>query len=478
MSGRFFRIPMTKDEIFSLIDREQVAMVDFRFVDVFGRWQHFTSPVAELTPEVFVEGVGFDGSSIRGFKPIQESDMLLVPDPVSAFVDPFFAVKTLVLICDVYEPGNELTPFTYDPRRIARQAESFLRGSGIADVAYFGPEAEFFIFDSIRYHQDAREGSYAIESSEAPWRSGDGGANLGYRIPHKEGYFPVPPHDTQQDVRTAMVQHLTACGVPVEKHHHEVATAGQAEIDLRYGPLVSMADQMMIYKYVVKATARQHGKVATFMPKPMFGDNGSGMHTHVSLWQGGKPLFAGNGYAGLSDLALHFAGGLLHHAAAVLAFAAPTTNSYKRLVPGYEAPVNLVYSQRNRSAAIRIPVYSQSPKAKRLEFRPPDPSSNPYLTFSAMLMAGLDGIRRKLDPGVPINENIYALPPERARQIKSVPGSLGQSLSALAADHEFLTAGNVFPKGFIQQWISLKREEISQLNLRPHPYEFVLYHDC
>ena len=469
---------MTQSEVFALIEREHVAMVDFRFVDVFGRWQHFTTPAAELTTDVFEQGTGFDGSSIRGFKPIQESDMLLKPDPATAFIDPFFAAKTLCLICDVFEPGAKITPFPFDPRRIARNAEEYLKSTGIADVAYFGPEAEFFVFDSIRYYQDAQHAGYAVDSSEAPWHSGDGTPNLGYQIPHKEGYFPVPPHDTQQDVRTAMVEHLADCGVEVEKHHHEVATAGQAEIDLRYAPLVRMGDQMMIYKYVTKATARQHGKVVTFMPKPLFGDNGSGMHTHVSLWRGSAPLFAGDRYAGLSELALYFAGGLLHHAPAVLAFAAPTTNSYKRLVPGFEAPVNLVYSQRNRSAAIRIPVYSTSPKAKRLEFRPPDPSSNPYLTFSAMLMAGLDGIKRKLDPGAPLDENIYALPPERARQVKSVPGSLEQSLAALASDHEFLTVGGVFPADFIQQWISLKRAEIAQLNLRPHPYEFSLYHDC
>ncbi len=469
---------MTQAEVFALIERERVAMVDFRFVDVFGRWQHFTAPAVELTPDVFAQGTGFDGSSIRGFKPIQESDMLLVPDPATAFVDPFFTSKTLCLICDVYEPGKKITPFAFDPRRIARNAESYLQSSGVADVAYFGPEAEFFIFDSIRYYQDARHAGYAVDSVEAPWHSSDCAPNLGYQIPHKEGYFPVPPHDTQQDIRTGMIEHLAACGVEVEKHHHEVATAGQAEIDLRFAPLVRMADQMMIYKYVTKATARQLGKVVTFMPKPIFGDNGSGMHTHVSLWKDGNPLFAGDRYAGLSELALHFAGGLLQHAAAILAFAAPTTNSYKRLVPGFEAPVNLVYSQRNRSAAIRIPVYSQSPKSKRLEFRPPDPASNPYLTFSAMLMAGLDGIQRRLDPGAPIDENIYALPPERARQIKSVPGSLSQALAALEADHEFLTAGNVFPPAFIQQWLEMKHAEIAQLNLRPHPYEFALYHDC
>lgn len=469
---------MTQAQVFECIEREHIQMVDFRFADLAGRWQHFTTPTAELTPDAFARGIGFDGSSIRGFKPIEESDMLLVPDPATAFIDPFFAAKTLCLICDVYEPGSPLAPFAFDPRHIARRAEHYLRSSGVADTAYFGPEAEFFILDSIRYHQDAHEAYYHLDAEEGIWNSGVGPMNLGFKIRHKEGYFPVPPHDTQQDLRSEMVSTLVACGVPVEKHHHEVATAGQAEIDLRYAPLLQMADQMMLYKYVAKGTAKKSGKLVTFMPKPIFGDNGSGMHTHVSLWREGTPLFSGDRYAGLSELALHFAAGLLQHAPALMAFAAPTTNSYKRLVPGFEAPVNLVYSRRNRSAAIRIPAYSESPSAKRLEFRPPDPSCNPYLTFAAMLLAGLDGVERRLDPGQPIDENIYALSPERARQVKSVPGSLGQALAALAADHAFLTTGGVFSPAFIQQWLELKREEVAQLNLRPHPYEFALYHDC
>ena len=469
---------MTRDQVFELIKREHITMVDLRFADLAGRWQHFTMPATELTADAFTHGVGFDGSSIKGFKPIQESDMLLVPDPATVFVDPFFVTKTLCLTCDVFEPGAVPEPFTFDPRRIARAAERYLRETGVADTAYFGPEAEFFILDSIRYHQDAHEGYYHLDAEEGIWNTGDGEVNLGYKIRHKEGYFPVPPHDTQQDLRTEMVANLIACGVAVEKHHHEVATAGQAEIDLRYAPLLQMADAMTLYKYIVKSTAKKYGKVATFMPKPVFGDNGSGMHTHVSLWQGGKPLFAGDRYAGLSALALHFAGGLLAHAPAILAFAAPTTNSYKRLVPGYEAPVNLVYSKRNRSAAIRIPAYSEAPAQKRLEFRPPDPSCNPYLTFAVMLLAGLDGIAKRMDPGSPIDENIYALPPEQARQITSVPGSLAESLSALESDHDFLTVGGVFPGAFITQWLELKRAEIAELNLRPHPYEFFLYHDC
>lgn len=469
---------MTIPDVLAKLEREQIPMVDLRFCDLAGRWQHFTMPTAELTAEAFSEGVGFDGSSIKGFKSIEESDMLLLPDPATAFVDPFFALKTLVLTCDVAEPGLPPTPFAFDPRRIAKAAEAYLTATGIADTAYFGPEAEFFIFDSLRYGHGAQESYYHLEAEEGVWNTGATAPNSGYKIRHKEGYFPVPPHDTQQDIRSEMVAHLTECGVAVEKHHHEVATAGQAEIDLRYASLTKMADAITLYKYVVKATARKCGKVATFMPKPIFGDNGSGMHTHVSLWKEGKPLFAGDRYAGLSDLALHFAAGLLHHAPTILAFAAPTTNSYKRLVPGYEAPVNLVYSKRNRSAAIRIPAYSESPKAKRLEFRPPDPSANPYLTFSAMLLAGLDGIAKRLDPGAAVDENIYALPPDRARQIKSVPGSLGQSLAALASDHEFLMVGDVFSRAFIQQWLDLKRDEIAQLNLRPHPYEFSLYHDC
>ncbi|TAN71224.1 MAG: type I glutamate--ammonia ligase [Gallionella sp.] len=469
---------MPKDKVFELIKREQVKMVDLRFVDLTGRWQHFTVPVTELTEETFSAGSGFDGSSIKGFKPIEESDMLLMPDPTTAFVDPFFAEKTLCLICDVYEPGTKVAPFIFDPRSIARRAEEYLHKSGLADTAYFGPEAEFFIFDTLRYHQGAQEGYYHIDADEGEWNTGDAESNLAYKIRHKEGYFPVPPHDTQQDIRSEMVSHMIACGLSVEKHHHEVATAGQAEIDLRYAPLLKMADAIMLYKYLVKSTARKHGKVATFMPKPIFGDNGSGMHTHVSLWKDGKPLFAGDRYAGLSEMALHFAAGLLHHAPSILAFAAPTTNSYKRLVPGYEAPVNLVYSKRNRSAAIRIPAYSEAPAAKRLEFRPPDPSCNPYLTFSAMVLAGLDGIAKRLDPGKPLDENTYHLPAEQAAKIKSVPGSLVESLAALERDHEFLTAGGVFPKDFISQWIALKREDITEVGLRPHPYEFALYHDC
>ena len=466
------------EKIFEMIKKEGIKMIDLRFVDIFGQWQHFTSPVEHFKPDDFKEGIGFDGSSIKGFKPIEESDLILRPDAQATFIDPFFAEKTLVLVCDVYEPQT-LEPFLFDPRFIAKKAQKYLESTGIANKIYLGPEAEFFIFDSIHYHQDASQSYYKIDSEEAFWNTGAGERNLGYKIQAKQGYFPVPPHDTQQDLRTEITKNLQAVGIAVEKHHHEVATAGQAEIDIRYEELLKQADNLIKFKYIVKGTAKKYGKVATFMPKPIFGDNGSGMHTHVSLWQDDKPLFAGDKYSGLSEMALYFIGGLLKHAPAILAFAAPTTNSYKRLGPGYEAPVNLVYSKRNRSAAIRIPVYSEAPQSKRVEFRPPDPAANPYLAFSAMLLAGLDGIKNKIDPGQPMDTNIFALPKLEAQKIKSVPGSLVASLKALSEDHEFLIKPGVFSPEFIKQWIDLKIEsEVDSVRLRPTPHEFLLYHDC
>jgi len=452
-------------------------IVDVKFVDPFGMWQHFSLPISELKEDTFTEGIGFDGSSIRGWKSIEASDMLAMPDPTTAFIDPFCAEPTLSLICTIAETGTR-EPYVRDPRGIAQRAEQYLISTGIADQAFFGPEAEFFIFDDVRFDSSSNGTFYSIDSIEGVWNTGrDEMPNLGYKIRHKEGYFPVPPHDTQQDIRTEMILTMERLGLQVEKHHHEVATAGQAEIDIRCDTLVHVADALMVYKYVVKNVARKHGKTACFMPKPLFGDNGNGMHTHQSLWKKGKPLFAGNEYAGLSRLALYYIGGLLKHAHALCAFCSPTTNSYKRLVPGYEAPVNLAYSSRNRSAAIRIPTYSDDPKAKRLEYRPPDPSANPYLAFAAMLMAGLDGIQNKIDPGEPIDKNLYELPPEEHAQIPQVPASLAEAVTALEKDHEFLLKGDVFTLDFIEMWISAKRREHDALRIRPHPYEFFMYYD-
>jgi glutamine synthetase len=455
-----------------------VQIVDLRFTDLPGTWQHFSIPVRELTEELFEEGIGFDGSSIRGFQEIHESDMILVPDPDTAFIDPVLEVPTLVLICDVYDPITR-EPYSRDPRYIAKKAEQFLIQSGIADRSYWGPEAEFFLFNDVRYDYKANEGFFRVDSREGIWNSGkDEQPNLGYKIRHKEGYFPVPPSDTLQDVRSKIMLALEKAGVPAEVHHHEVATGGQCEIDLRYDTLVRMADKLQVYKYIVKMIARQHGLVATFMPKPIFGDNGSGMHTHQSLWKGETNLFYDErGYAQLSEIARYYIGGLLRHASALLAFCAPTTNSYRRLVPGYEAPVNIAYSQRNRSACVRIPVYSRSPKAKRIEFRPPDPSCNPYLAFAAMLMAGLDGIINRIDPGEPMDKNLYDLPPEERRNIKSLPGSLHAVLDALEQDHQFLLRGDVFTRDVLEVWIEMKRKEADEVNIRPHPYEFYLYLD-
>jgi len=457
-------------------------MVDIKFVNTFGTWQHFTIPISELTEESFVEGLGFDGSSIRGWKSIEASDMLAMPDPATAFVDPFCAVPTLSLTCTIAETGA-LQPYGRDPRGIAQKAEKYLISTGIGDQAFMGPEAEFFIFDSVAFDSKSNGTFYSVDSEEAIWNTGKGACgcadqtNLGYKIRHKEGYFPAPPLDAQQDIRTEMVLTMKELGMDVEKHHHEVATAGQAEIGYRFSTLVTAADWMMIYKYVVKNVAKKHGKTACFMPKPLFGDNGSGMHTHQSIWKKGKPLFAGNEYGGLSKMALYYIGGLLKHAKALCAICNPTTNSYKRLVPGYEAPVNLAYSARNRSAAVRIPMYSDSPKAKRLEYRPPDPAANPYLAFAALLMAGLDGIQNKIEPGAPLDKNIYELPPEELKKVPNVAGSLSEALDCLEKDHEFLLKGDVFTKDFLEMWISAKRKEHDAIRLRPHPYEFFLYYD-
>jgi len=463
-----------------MIRDNEVQIVDLRFADLPGLMQHFSIPAGELTEEGFEEGYGFDGSSIRGFQEIQESDMLLFPDPTTAVLDPFASHATLVLNCFVGDPVTG-EAYSRDPRNIARKAEAYLSGTGIGDTAYFGPECEFYVFDSVRFDQNQHSAYHFIDAVEGQWNSGaeEGGRNLGYKPRYKEGYFPVPPTDHYQDLRSEMVLTLIRCGVDVEVHHHEVGTAGQAEIDMRYDTLLRMADKVMLYKYVVKNVARRFGKTATFMPKPIFEDNGSGMHTHQSIWSGGEPLFYDEaGYAGLSDLARYYVGGLLAHAPTILAFAAPTTNSYRRLVPGYEAPVNLVMSQRNRSACARIPVYSRSPKAKRVEFRPPDPSANPYLAFSAMLMAGLDGVRNKTEPPPPIDKDLYELPPEELANVTLVPSSLDAALGALERDHDFLLEGDVFTPDVIDTWLEYKRtKELDAVRLRPHPWEFHLYYD-
>jgi len=456
---------------------KDVQMVDLRFTDLLGMWHHFSLPARELTEELFEEGIGFDGSSIRAFQEIHESDMILIPDPTSAFMDPIFEIPTLDIICDIYDPITR-QPYTKDSRYVAKKAEAYLKQVGVADISYWGPEAEFFLFDSVTYGEGTNHAFYELDSSEAWWNSGVEGGKGG-QIPPKRGYFPVPPTDTKQDVRSKIVLALESVGVPVEVHHHEVATAGQTEIDLRYAPLVTMADSIMIYKYLAKSVARQNGLTATFMPKPMFGDNGSGMHVHQSLWKGDANVFYDEaGYAQLSDTAKYYIGGLLKHAPALLAIVAPTTNSYKRLVPGFEAPVNLAYSQRNRSAVCRIPVYSKSEKAKRVEFRAPDPSCNPYLCFAALLMAGLDGVQNQIDPGEPMDKDLYDLPPEEAAKIKQVPGSLTAVLKALEEDHEFLLAGDVFTEDLIESYMGYKIEaEVDPMRMRPHPYEFTLYYD-
>jgi glutamine synthetase len=456
-----------------------VQIVDLKFIDLPGVWQHFSLPVRDLADDLFSDGIGFDGSSIRGFQQIHESDMLLVADPETAWVDPTLEIKTLSLLCNVIDPLTR-KPYSRDPRHVAQKAEKHLKSTGIADTVYFGPEAEFYIFDDVRYDQSARAGYYYIDSVEGIWNTGrEEGPNLGYKLRHKEGYFPVPPADKLQDLRSEIILKMEEIGIAVEVHHHEVGTAGQAEIDMLFGTLTRMADNLMGYKYIIRNVCAKHGKTATFMPKPMYGDNGSGMHCHQSLWKGEKNLFWDEkGYGGISQTAKWYIGGLLKHAPALLAICAPTTNSYRRLVPGYEAPVNLVYSQRNRSAAVRIPVYSTSPKSKRLEFRCPDPSCNPYLCFAAQLMAGLDGIQNKIDPGAPIDKDLYELEPHEAKRIKSTPGSLGEVLDALEKDHAWLLKGDVFTPDLIETWITYKREkELAPVSLRPVPYEFFLYYD-
>ena len=476
---------MTPKEVLTLIRQKEVKAVDLRFVDFPGTWQHFTIPIDQLEESTFEDGLGFDGSSIRGWQAINESDMLVIPQADTAFIDPFCKDVTLNLICSIQDPLTR-QDYSRDPRNVAKKAVNYMKASGVADIAYFGPELEFFIFDSVRFDQNQYEGYYHIDSSEGVWNSGRDERcsvtglpnNLGNKIRQKEGYFPVPPQDTLQDLRTEMMLNLIAAGVAIEAQHHEVATAGQAEIDMKFSPLVEMGDKVMKYKYILKNTAKKHGKTVTFMPKPIFGDNGTGMHVHTSLWKGGVNLFAGSGYAGLSEMGLYAIGGLLKHAPAICAFTNPTTNSYKRLVPGFEAPVNLAYSRRNRSASIRIPMYSANPKAKRIEFRCPDPSSNPYFTFAVMLMAVLDGIKNKMKPGEPLDKDIYDLEPEELAKVPKAPGSLEEAITNLEKDHEFLLQGDVFTKDVISTWIDIKRtKEIDPVRLRPHPYEFFLYYD-
>jgi glutamine synthetase len=481
----------TPKDVLKFAKDNKVEAVDLKFLDFLGIWQHFSIPTSELSEDLFEEGNGFDGSSIRGWQPIHASDMLVVPDPTTAVIDPFMALPTLSLICNIVDPITK-EAYSRDPRNIARKADAYLKSTGIGDVAYFGPEPEFFVFDEVRYDQNQHTGFYAIDSAEGQWNTGREtdrvndrsgriveGLNLGYKPRYKEGYFPVAPTDTQQDIRAEMCREMEKVGMRIEKHHHEVATAGQAEIDMRFLPLVQMGDALMWYKYIVKNVARRYNKTATFMPKPVFGDNGSGMHTHQSIWKGEKPLFAGDRYGGMSELAMHYIGGILKHAKALAAFTNPTVNSYHRLVPGFEAPVNLAYSSRNRSAAVRIPMYSPSPKAKRIEVRFPDPACNGYMAFAAMLMAGLDGIERRLDPGQPLDKDIYALTPEELKDVPSMPGSLDEAIAALKADHEFLLKGDVFTEDVVETWIEYKQaNEINAIRLRPHPYEYVLYYDA
>jgi glutamine synthetase len=469
----------TPQEVLKLIRDNNIQMIDLKFIDTPGTWQHLTVYYNQIDESSFSDGVPFDGSSIRGWKGIEESDMTMVLDPNTAWIDPFMQEPTLSIICSIKEPRTGEW-YNRCPRVIAQKAVDYLVSTGLGDTAFFGPEAEFFIFDDVRFDQTANAGYYYVDSVEGRWNSGrDEGPNLGYKPRFKEGYFPVAPTDTFQDIRTEMLLTMAKCGVPIEKQHHEVATGGQCELGFRFGKLIEAADWLMTYKYVIKNVAKKYGKTVTFMPKPLFGDNGSGMHTHQSIWKDGKPLFAGDKYAGLSDMALYYIGGILKHAPALLAITNPTTNSYKRLVPGYEAPVNLAYSQGNRSASVRIPLSGTNPKAKRLEFRCPDATSNPYLAFAAMLCAGLDGIKNKIHPGEPLDRNIYELSPEELAKVPSTPGSLELALEALENDHAFLTETGVFTEDFIQNWIDYKlANEVKPMQLRPHPYEFYLYYDC
>ncbi|MCP3983211.1 MAG: type I glutamate--ammonia ligase [bacterium] len=470
---------MTPKQALELAKENNAVMVDFRFIDWPGTWQHCSFPISEIDESVFEDGMGFDGSSIRGWQAIHESDMLMVPDASTAFMDPFFAHPTLVLICDIVDPITK-QEYHRDPRHIAKKAEAYLKQTGIGDTAYFGPEAEFFVFNDARFSTGHNHGFYEIDSSEGAWNTGreEDGGNLAFKPRHKEGYFPVPPTDSLQDLRTEMVLVMQQVGLHVEAQHHEVATAGQCEIDMKFESMVDMADRLTKFKYVVKNAARQNGVTATFMPKPVFDDNGSGMHVHQSIWKKGTPLFAGDGYAGLSDVGLWYVGGILKHSRSLAAFTNPTTNSYKRLVPGFEAPVNLALSARNRSASCRIPMYSASPKAKRVEVRYPDPTANPYLAFSAMLMAGLDGIENKIDPGEPLEKDLYSMAPEELAAIPTMPASLEEALDELEENHDFLLKGDVFTDDSVRNWIEYKREnEVDPMRLRPHPHEFELYFD-
>lgn len=469
--------PRTPKEVVELAKSKDVKIVDFKFCDIHGSWQHFSVPLSELKEEVFEEGLGFDGSSVRGWRTIDASDMLVKPDPNTAFIDPFSAYTTLSLACDVVDPIT-LELYERDPRGVAIKAEAYLKSTGIADTAYFGPEAEFFVFDDVRFDTTSNSSYYHVDSAEGIWNSGkEEFPNLGYKIRHKEGYLPVAPADKSVDLRNEMILTMIDLGIKIEREHHEVATAGQAEIDIVFDTLLRTGDTMCLYKYVVKNVAYKHGKAATFMPKPLYGDNGSGMHVHSSLWKNGKPLFAGDGYAGMSEMGLYYIGGILKHAPALCAICNPTNNSYKRLIPGFEAPVNLAYSARNRSASIRIPTYSSSPKAKRVEYRTPDPSANPYLCFSAIMMAGLDGIQNKIDPGEAIDKNLYELSPEELAMVPTVPDSLRGAIEALKADHEFLMKGDVFTQDFIDNFIRMKTNEYDAIRVRPHPHEFSMYFD-
>lgn len=466
------------DKILSFVKTNNIKFIDMKFMDFPGQWQHFTIPAIQFDKGTFSDGLGFDGSSIRGWKNINESDMLIIPDPSTMFVDPFIEAPTISLICDVYEPATK-EKYSRCPRNIATKAGEYLKSTGIADTVYFGPEAEFFVFDDVRFNSAPNGCFYEVDSVEGRWNSGrDEAPNLGYKPRYKEGYFPVPPTDSLMDLRNEMVLNLINAGINVEAQHHEVASGGQCEIDLRFEPLIKASDQMLMFKYIVKNTAKEHNKTVTYMPKPIMGDNGSGMHVHTSLWKKGKPLFAGTGYAGLSEMGLYYIGGLLKHAPSLLAFTNPTTNSYKRLVPGFEAPVNLAYSQRNRSASVRIPMYSASPKAKRVEFRCPDPSCNPYLAFSAIMMAGLDGVMNRIDPGDPLEKDIYDMSPEELKDVPSTPATLEGALEALANDHEYLLKGDVFTEDVVKTWIDYKTDkEIKPMALQPHPHEFALYYD-
>ncbi|HLO49153.1 MAG TPA: type I glutamate--ammonia ligase [Kamptonema sp.] len=470
----------TPQEFLNYVKENNIQIIDLKFIDTPGIWQHLSLYQDQIDETAFTDGVPFDGSSIRGWKAINESDMAMVLDPKTAWIDPFMAEPTLSVICSIIEPRTG-QPYSRDPRTIAQKAVDYLISTGIGDTAFFGPEAEFFIFDDVRFDQNQHSGYYYVDSVEGRWNSGreEPGGNLGYKPRYKEGYFPVAPTDTSQDMRTEMLLTMAKCGVPIEKHHHEVATGGQCELGFRFGTLIKAADDLMTYKYVIKNVAKKYGKTVTFMPKPVFNDNGSGMHTHQSIWKDGQPLFWGDGYANLSQMALHYIGGLLKHAPALLALTNPSTNSYKRLVPGFEAPVNLAYSQGNRSASIRIPLSGGNPKAKRLEFRCPDATANPYLAFAAMLCAGIDGIKNQIDPGASLDVDIYDLSPEELSKVPSTPGSLELALEALEKDHAFLTEPGVFTEDFINTWISYKLDnEVNPMRLRPHPYEFGLYYDC